>query len=82
MVRDGNLDGKETDVREFNLTLVFQDEDFTELEEMAEDLECSVADVIVKCFLEGFTERYWFEDEMCEKIQIKYAKRNLEKLIS
>ena len=69
-------------MKEIDLTLLFHDEDYAELEEMAEYLNCSVRDIIVKCFLEGFIERNWLEDEACERQKIKYAKLNLEKLIS
>ncbi len=64
------------------LNLEFSDEDYAELEEMAEYLDCSVADVLVKCLVEGLVERNWFEDEVCEKQKIKYARLILNELIS
>ena len=69
-------------MKEIDLILRFHDENYAELEEMAEYLNCSVREVIVKCFLEGFIERNWLEDEVYEKQKIKYARLNLESLIS
>ena len=69
-------------MKEIDLILGFEDEHYAELEEMAEYLNCSVREVILRCFIEGFIERNWFEDEVCERQKIKYAKLKLENLIS
>ena len=63
------------------LRIQLTDEDYTEIESMAERLNCSLEEVLAKCLAEGLSEREWFEDEVREKLTIEYTRLQLKDLI-
>ena len=63
------------------LRLQLADEDYAEVESMAERLNCSVEEVLAKCLAEGLSEREWYEDEVREQLTIEYARLQFKDLI-
>ena len=68
-------------MKEINLRFWMPDEDYADVESMAERLNCSIQEVLVRCLAEGLSEAEWYEDEVCEKLTIEYARSKLKDLI-
>ena len=68
-------------MKQVDLRLLLNDEDYAEVESMAERLDCSIQEVLVRCLAEGLSECEWYEDEVRKQLTIEYARLQLKDLI-
>ena len=66
-------------MKEIHIRILFEDEDYAELEQLAEELDCSVVEIICEFVRDGLADRSWVDYRKWELEKIKETRKRLVK---